>query len=98
MKKTKQERYQIAKVLESILRTAILANDEQVDALFDAIDIISPEYSADLSVELDAALNSPELLWDVEKICGKITPQEASALVAQWEAARERKTASASGS
>jgi hypothetical protein len=59
-KKTKEERYQIAKLLDSIIFTRDLADDEQLDALFDAIEIVSPEYAAEQAAEIEADINSPE--------------------------------------
>lgn len=64
---TAEERYRIAETIDSILHSCVLASDEQVEALFDAIDIVSPEFAADQTAELNAALNSPEIIAAVEE-------------------------------
>lgn len=73
VEKTIAERYHIAKSLDSILHTVVLANDEQVEAIFDACELISPEFVAEQTAELDAALNSAEIQAEVEALAR--TPQ-----------------------
>ena len=74
--KSAEERYQIAKELDSIVHSCALASDEQVEAIFDAIDIISPKYASDRDAEIKATLNDPAFQKEVEAICGTITPEE----------------------
>lgn len=65
-KKTTVQRYQIAKALDSIIFTRDLT-DEQMDALFDAVEIVSPEFVAEQNAELEAAMNSPEAVAFAEE-------------------------------
>lgn len=58
--KNAEERYQIAKTLDSIIFTRDLITDEQMFALLDAVEIISPEFVAEQAAEIEAAMNSPE--------------------------------------
>ena len=94
MTKDTERRYQIARQLNSIISICTLASDEQVEAIFDAIDLISPEFAADQAAEIDAALNDPEFMREVEAVFGKTTPEEAAAKIAEWEAERQRRKAS----
>lgn len=64
---TAEERYRIAETIDSILHSCVLVSDEQVEALFGAIDIVSPEFAADQTAKLNAALNSPEIIAAVEE-------------------------------
>lgn len=64
--KNAEERYQIAKALDSIIFSRDLT-DEQMDALFDAVEIVSPEFVAEQNAELEAAMNSPEAVAFAEK-------------------------------
>ena len=58
-----KRRYELARMLEHIMLTCPLTEEED-EAIWDAMDIVSPEYMEDLVEELDAVMYGPVITFE----------------------------------
>lgn len=83
---SKERRYEIAQTLQEIFEGKPIGEAE-MDALEDAIGIISPEFVRDMGAELEAGMNDPDAIAFSEAY---IKTDGAKALLKKLEEQRKR--------
>lgn len=80
--KEQKRRYELAQSLHSLFEylcaTDMEVDEKYLDALMDAAQIVSPEYIAGFTKELERGMNDPEIIAAVEE--AKKTPGYQAAL------------------